>query len=63
MVSIVGGKPEEVIVTGSTTVNLHQLVATFYEPKGKRTKIVADELTFPSDIYEKDPVLRQLPTT
>lgn len=51
MASIVGGKPEEVIVTGSTTVNLHQLVATFYEPKGRRTKILADELTFPSDIY------------
>ncbi|KEO83518.1 kynureninase [Tumebacillus flagellatus] len=48
---LVGGKPEEVIVTGSTTVNLHQLVATFYRPEGKRTKILADELNFPSDIY------------
>ncbi|ANB60552.1 kynureninase [Anoxybacteroides amylolyticum] len=51
MASIVGGKPEEVIVTGSTTVNLHQLVATFYRPTSERTKILADELTFPSDIY------------
>ncbi|MDR4886844.1 kynureninase [Fredinandcohnia sp. QZ13] len=48
---LVGASPEEVIVTGSTTVNLHQLVSTFYQPKGKRTKIVADELNFPSDIY------------
>ena len=48
---LVGGKPEEVIVTGSTTSNLHQLVATFYRPEGKRTKILADELNFPSDIY------------
>lgn len=48
---LVGASPEEVIVTGSTTTNIHQMVATFYEPKGKRTKILADELTFPSDIY------------
>jgi len=48
---LVGALPEEVIVTGSTTVNLHQVIATFYQPKGKRTKILADELNFPSDIY------------
>ncbi|EFV75499.1 kynureninase [Cytobacillus oceanisediminis] len=48
---IVGAHPEEVIVSGSTTVNLHQLVSTFYKPQGKRTKILADELNFPSDIY------------
>ena len=44
---LVGAFPKEVIVTGSTTVNLHQLVATFYKPEGIRTKILADELTFP----------------
>lgn len=48
---LVGAEPEEVIVTASTTTNLHQLVSTFYQPEGKRTKIVADELNFPSDIY------------
>ncbi len=48
---LVGAEEKEVIVTGSTTVNLHQLVATFFEPKEGRTKILADELTFPSDIY------------
>ncbi|MFY4775121.1 kynureninase [Metabacillus sp. RGM 3146] len=48
---LVGAKSEEVIVTGSATVNLHQLAATFYQPKGKRAKILADELNFPSDIY------------
>ncbi|WBL16981.1 kynureninase [Sutcliffiella sp. NC1] len=51
MAPLVGGKPEEVIVTGSTTVNLHQLVSTFYQPQGDKTKILADELNFPSDIY------------
>ncbi|MDC3413995.1 kynureninase [Terrihalobacillus insolitus] len=51
MASLVGAAPEEVIVTGSTTSNLHQLISTFYEPKGMRTKILADNITFPSDIY------------
>ncbi|MFA1822889.1 kynureninase [Virgibacillus oceani] len=50
-VPLVGAKPEEVVITGSTTTNLHQLVATFFKPTGKRTKILADELNFPSDIY------------
>ena len=48
---LVGTEPGEVVVTNSTTVNLHNLVATFYEPKGRRRKILADELNFPSDLY------------
>ncbi|WP_419959865.1 kynureninase [Psychrobacillus sp. BM2] len=48
---LVGVLKDEVIITGSTTANLHQLVASFYRPEGKRTKIVADELNFPSDLY------------
>ncbi|MGG0175964.1 kynureninase [Gottfriedia acidiceleris] len=55
---LVGASSEEVIVTGSTTVNLHQLVATFFQPKGNRKKILADELTFPSDIYALQSQLR-----
>jgi kynureninase len=48
---LVGASPEEVIVTGTTTVNLHSMVSTFYQPQGARRKIVATELDFPSDIY------------
>ncbi|MFD1170986.1 kynureninase [Oceanobacillus picturae] len=48
---LIGAEEDEVIVTGSTTTNLHQLTATFFKPEGKRTKILADELNFPSDIY------------
>ncbi|MDQ6422399.1 kynureninase [Paenibacillus sp. LHD-117] len=55
---LVGASPEEVIATGSTTVNLHQLVSSFYKPEGIRTKILADELTFPSDIYALQSQLR-----
>ncbi|WP_368652740.1 kynureninase [Ornithinibacillus sp. 4-3] len=48
---LVGAHKNEVIITGSTTTNLHQLVATFFKPEGNRNKILADELNFPSDIY------------
>lgn len=48
---LVGAAPGELIFTGTTTVNIHALVSTFYQPKGRRTKILADELNFPSDIY------------
>ncbi|MFJ7935289.1 kynureninase [Sporosarcina sp. NPDC096371] len=51
MAPLVGGTTSEVIATGSTTTNLHQLAATFYKPTGDKTKILADELNFPSDIY------------
>jgi kynureninase len=48
---IVGASENEVILTGSTTVNIHSMISTFYNPQGNRTKILADELNFPSDIY------------
>jgi kynureninase len=48
---IIGAKSNEVIVTGSITINLHQMLSTFYQPNGKRKTILADHLTFPSDIY------------
>jgi kynureninase len=51
MAPLVGAEPDEVVATGTTTVNQHALVATFYRPEGSRRKIVATELDFPSDIY------------
>ncbi|HWI60754.1 MAG TPA: kynureninase [Symbiobacteriaceae bacterium] len=56
--SLMGARPAELAVTGTTTVNLHALVATFYQPQGRRTKILADELNFPSDIYALQSQLR-----
>jgi len=55
---LVGADPSEVVVTNSTTVNLHNLVATFFKPNGKKNKILADELNFPSDIYALKSQLR-----
>ncbi len=51
MAPLVGAAPDEVVVTGTTTVNLHALVATFYRPAGRRRRIVATALDFPSDVY------------
>ncbi len=48
---MVGAKPEEVVATGTTTVNIHSLVTTLYEPTPGKDKILADELNFPTDIY------------
>jgi kynureninase len=48
---LVGAKTDEVITFAGATINIHVLVSTFYQPKGKRTKILADELNFPSDLY------------
>lgn len=48
---VMGARPDEIVVTGSTTVNLHGLVASFYRPTATRFKLVADVLNFSSDIY------------
>ncbi len=48
---LIGAEPESVVVTASTTVNLHALVATFYRPHRQRRKIVCAALDFPSDLY------------
>lgn len=55
---LVGASPEEVVVTGSTTVNIHQLVSTFFQPEGSRSKIIATELDFPTDIHALKSQLR-----
>jgi kynureninase len=51
MAHLVGASPGSVVVTGSTTVNLHQMAGSFYRPEGNRHKILATSLDFPSDIY------------
>lgn len=48
---LIGAEANEVVVTGSTTVNLHQILASFYHPTSRRHVILADNLTFPSDLY------------
>ena len=55
---LVGANPEEIVVSGGTTINLHALVSTFYNPQRKKRKILADELNFPSDLYALNAQIR-----
>lgn len=48
---LIGAAPDEVIMTSSTTVNIHQLISTFYHPEKDKTKILATGLDFPTDAY------------
>jgi kynureninase len=55
---LVGALPSEIVVTGGISINLHALLATFYRPAGGRTRLVADALDFPSDLYALQSHLR-----
>ncbi|MBW1721327.1 MAG: kynureninase [Deltaproteobacteria bacterium] len=48
---LVGAGPGEVLVCDSTSVNLFKLVLSALELMPGRSKIVTDELNFPSDLY------------
>jgi len=48
---IVGAKASEIVTMNSLTVNVHLLLATFYKPKGKKSKILVENQLFPSDSY------------
>jgi kynureninase len=58
MAPLLGAEPGEVIVANSTTVNLHQLLATLFQPESTRHTVLADALSFPSDRYALDSHLR-----
>ncbi|EQD71818.1 Kynureninase [mine drainage metagenome] len=46
---LVGARADEVAIMNSLTVNLHMLLARFYQPQGRRRKILIDAPVFPSD--------------
>ncbi len=48
---LIGADPREVTTANSTTVNLHQLLATLYRPTETKRKILVDEHIFCSDLY------------
>jgi len=54
----VGARPGEVVATGSITVNIHQLLSSFYRPTPERSIILADTLNFPTDLYALQSQLR-----
>lgn len=48
---LVGAKADEVIIADSTSINLFKLALSAVQAQGGRTKIVTDDLNFPSDLY------------
>ena len=55
---LVGAKEKELIINGTTTTNIHSVLAAFYKPWGKRTKILCDSQIFSSDRYAVEAQIR-----
>lgn len=51
MADLVGVDAEEIAISGSTTVNIHQAISTFYKPNKDKYKILVDDVNFPTDKY------------
>jgi kynureninase len=46
---LTGARPGEVVAMSSLTVNLHLMLASFYRPAGRRTRVLIEAGAFPSD--------------
>lgn len=55
---ILGALPDEVVMMNSLTVNLHLMLASFYQPQGDRKKILVAASNFPSDRFAIESHLR-----
>jgi kynureninase len=51
LAAVCGARPSEVVATGTLTANLHQLMISFYRPRGRRRRILIEQGAFPSDRY------------
>ena len=58
MATIVGAAPHEVGLMNGLTVNLHLLLASFYQPEAERTKVLIERPCFPSDRYAVETQIR-----
>jgi len=59
MARLVGAKPLEAICMNSLTVNIHLMMATFYQPTKSRFKVLMEDPAFPSDTYAIKTQMRQ----
>lgn len=55
---LTGAQPSEVVAMNSLTVNLHLLLASFYRPSGRRTRILIEKGAFSSDRHVVSSQLR-----
>ncbi|MBX6351219.1 MAG: kynureninase, partial [Clostridia bacterium] len=54
---LLGAEPGAVVFGSATTVAIHNLLRTFFRPEGRRRRIVADRINFPSDVYALEAVV------
>jgi len=59
MARLVGGLDAEVVAMNSLTVNLHLMLAAFYQPVGARRRVLIEEHAFPSDHFAAESHLEQ----
>ena len=56
---LLGASPGEVIISDSTSVNLYKLALSAVNAAPQRSKIVTDDLNFPTDLYILEGIARQ----
>ena len=57
---LIGASPDEVLIGESTSVNMYKLFVASLQLQEGRTRIVTDDLNFPSDIYILNEINRTL---
>jgi len=55
---LVGAEAGEILIADSTSINLYKLAAAALRLRPGRTKIITDDLNFPSDVYILESVCR-----
>jgi len=55
---LLGAKPSEIVTANTLSVNLHLAMVSFYQPSGKRCRILMERHAFPSDRYAVESQIR-----